>query len=407
MLTCCSTELTPPVSDNEPETVVNDTVPPSAEEEDPPQGGDEGSGDDPDPGTGEGNDNGDSKEIQMFFPSNEEPEAPWNTLEADSLGWDTSVTEALYSFLDVHDTRAFLLLYRGHIVLERYSGQEYETNTAFEQQSFWYWASAGKTLTSFLTGLAQEKGLLDISDRTSDYLGDSWSSLSPDKQDLIQIRHHLNMTTGLDEKITDNTPNDRVDDDCTEPECLQYKADAGTRWSYHNAPYNLLDEILMNATGNRYEDFSNTQLEYPLGMRGEWRVEEEYNTIYWSTARDAARFGLLMLNEGVWKDSRIMNDEVYFNAMIGSSQDINPAYGYLWWLNREGLKIPGSGGASADFFTPNAPPGMYTAAGLNGQFIDVVPELELVVVRFGELNNVNERALHHEMWGYLKDLIQY
>jgi len=63
--------------------------------------------------------------------------------------------------------------------------------------------------------------------------------------------------------------------------------------------------------------------------------------MYWSTARDAARFGLLLLNNGKWDDNSVVDDE-YFNAMINSSQSLSPSYGYLTWLNgKSSIILPG------------------------------------------------------------------
>lgn len=412
LMVSCSQELTPPDEAEEPDIEVIDTVTNDDGTSGEGDGGNDGTGGDTGDGNGNDEGNGDEGsgdegggESAVYFPPR--GEETWLRADPDSLEWNTDAVNELINFLDNSNSRAFIVLHRGRMVIEHYNGTEYNSSAPFTGNSEWYWASAGKTLTAFLAGIAQEQGMLDLSAPTSSYLGDSWSSVSPEKQGLISVKNHLNMTTGLDEKVKDDTQNDNVDDDCTDPECLQYKADAGSRWSYHNAPYNLLDEIIDSASGIRYESFSLNNLEAPIGMEGEWRVEEEYNKIYWSTARDAARFGLLMLNGGVWDATPVLNDSNYFNSMVSTSQDINPAYGYLWWLNKEGVVLPGSGGQSTDIFTSNAPGQMYTAAGLNGQFINVVPELDLVVVRFGELNGTDLKTLHDTMWGYLKTLIQY
>ena len=405
LMVSCSQELTPPDVAEDPDIVVNDTIPDDDGNSGEGNGGDDGSGGDPGDGNGDGGGGEGAGEDVMYFPPN--GAETWLTADPDSLAWNTTAINDLLNFLDNNKTRAFLVLHRGRLVIEHYNGTEFNSSAPFTSDSEWYWASAGKTLTAFLTGIAQEQGMLELSAPTSNYLGESWSSVSPEKQQLISVRNHLTMTTGLDEKVKDDTPNDNVDDDCTDPECLQYKADAGSRWSYHNAPYNLLDEIIDSASGIRYEAFSLNNLEAPIGMQGEWRVEEEYNKIYWSSARDAARFGLLMLNGGVWNTTPVLADPDYFNTMISPSQEINPAYGYLWWLNKEGVVLPGSGGQATDIFTVNAPEQMFTAAGLNGQFINVIPELELVVVRFGELNGTDLKSLHDVMWGYLKTVIQF
>ena len=158
----------------------------------------------------------------------------WETLSPDSLGWCEDNIDSLYQYLEEKNTKAFLVLKNGRIVLEKYFG-------AFEQDSLWYWASAGKPATAVVVGIAQAEGLLDISDPTSDYLGEGWTAAPPEKEALITIRHQLTMTTGLDDSVADA--------DCNLDTCLQYLANAGTRWAYHNAPYTLLDKVVEAATG--------------------------------------------------------------------------------------------------------------------------------------------------------------
>ncbi|MBK9012904.1 MAG: beta-lactamase family protein [Saprospiraceae bacterium] len=148
----------------------------------------------------------------------------WETLSPDSLGWCDDNIQELYDLLETNNTKAFLLLKDGRIVLEKYFG-------TFTQDSAWYWASAGKSMTASLVGIAQQDGLLDINDPSSDYLDTGWTACPPDKEALITIRHQLTMTSGLDDGVPDHY--------CTLDTCLQYLADAGTRWAYHNGPLHL------------------------------------------------------------------------------------------------------------------------------------------------------------------------
>jgi CubicO group peptidase (beta-lactamase class C family) len=175
----------------------------------------------------------------FYFPPVSSTE--WATTSPQSLGWNTANIQPLYDFLASQQTRAFLVLKDGKIVLEKYFGQSIDGTAAFDKNSLWYWASAGKTLTSFVVGKAQQEGFLNISNKTSQYLGNGWTSAPSAKEGLITVRHQLTMTTGLD----DGTGN--VDN--TTPAALLYKADAGIRWAYHNAPYTLLQKVVANATG--------------------------------------------------------------------------------------------------------------------------------------------------------------
>lgn len=241
----------------------------------------------------------------------------WETTSPGTLGWTDPQLNDLYSYLQLKNTKAFIILKNGKIVVEKYFG-------TFTADSNWYWASAGKTMTGMLVGIAQQEGILNINHKTSQYLGNGWTSLPAAKEDLISIRHQLTMTTGLD----DNVP----ESDCTLPACLAYKADAGTRWAYHNAPYTLLDKVVESASGNTYNGYFQEKIRNKLGMNGLW-VRNGYNNVYYSTARSMARFGLLMLNKGKWDQTAIISDSAYFYAQVNSSQNLNPSYGYLTWLN--------------------------------------------------------------------------
>ena len=177
----------------------------------------------------------------------------WDTLSPSNLGWCTDKIDTLYDFLQQENTKGFILLKDGYIVLEKYFG-------TFTKDSLWYWASAGKTITSFLVGKAQEEGFLNINDTTSTYLGSGWTSCTPLEEGNIQIVNQLTMTTGLDDGVPDNH--------CTIDTCLSYLADAGTRWAYHNAPYTLLESVLTNATGSPINTYTQNKLKNATGMNG-------------------------------------------------------------------------------------------------------------------------------------------
>ena len=234
--------------------------------------------------------------------------------------------------------------------------------------------------------------MLDIQNKSSDYLGKNWTSLPEEKEDLITVRHQLTMTTGLDYRVDDVH--------CTDPECLQFRTNAGEQWFYHNAPYTLLEQVVSNASGMPYNDFTDDRLERKIGMSGTW-IKSGFNNVYWSTARDAARFGLLILGQGKWEDEEIMTDPEYFQAMVNSSQELNPSYGYLWWLNGKGsIVLPGLPYCFNLSLAKDAPADLFAAMGKNGQFIDVVPSQNLVVVRMGEApdDSLVPAIFHNDMW---------
>lgn len=296
----------------------------------------------------------------------------WDTLSASSLGWCTNQVDSLYDYLENNNSKAFILLKDGKIVFEKYFG-------SFTIDSVWYWASAGKSLTAFVVGIAQQESLLSIEDTTTNYLGTGWTSAPLQKELGIKIRNQLTMTTGLDDGVPDNH--------CTIDTCLQYLADAGTRWAYHNGPYTLLDSVIESATGTTLNNYLLQKIKIPTGMTGLY-VKVDFDNVFYSKPRSMARFGLLMLNKGKWDITPILTDTTYYNSMINSSQLLNPSYGYLWWLNgKASFMVPGLQTQIPGSYSPSAPADMYAALGKNGQMLNIVPSQNLVWLRMGDAPN--------------------
>ncbi|MFZ1527954.1 MAG: serine hydrolase domain-containing protein [Ferruginibacter sp.] len=329
----------------------------------------------------------------MYFPPT--GSTGWQTTDPASLGWSSTAVNDLYSYLQTKNSKAFIVLKDGKIVLEKYFG-------TFTADSNWYWASAGKTITGLLVGIAQQEGHLNINDKSSQYLGTGWTSMPLAKENLITVRHQLTMTTGVESDI----PNV----DCTLPSCLQYRVDAGTRWYYHNATYTLLDKLITNATGSTFNNYFQQKIRNPIGMDGTW-LQVDYNNVYFSKARSMARFGLLMLNKGKWNGAAILNDSTYFNAQTNTSQNLNLSYGYLTWLNGKATHmLPTVSAVFNGSIAPNAPADMYAALGKNDQKVYVIPSLRMVVIRMGESAdnpNLAVSSFDNELWGKLRPIFGY
>ena len=325
----------------------------------------------------------------LYFPPN--GGTTWDTLSPASQGYCSPRVDSLYNFLAAQNTKAFILLQDGKIVLEKYFG----THTATTP---WQWASAGKTITAFMTGMAQQEGFLSIADTTSTYLGQGWTDCTPAREANITIRHQLCMTTGLDDGVTDPF--------CTLDTCLVYKADPDTRWAYHNGPYTLLDGVIESATGQSLNTYTTQKLKTPTGMTGTF-VSVDYNNVFFSNARSMARFGLLMLNKGNWNGNQIMTDTAYFNQLANTSQSINLSYGYLWWLNgKQSHRLPGPQIAFPGSICPKAPADTYMAMGKDGQFLNVTPSRNMVWMRMGDApdNLPVPYLLNDQIWDYINRL---
>ncbi len=323
---------------------------------------------------------------ESYFPPNNSDE--WETIDPAELGWCSDQIAELVTFLDEKNTKGFIVLKNGKIAIEHYFDD-------FTQDSIWYWASAGKTLTGFLVGMAEEQGLLNINDPTSDYLGNGWTNAPEEKENLITIKHQMTMCTGLDEGPESNW-------NCLDSDCLNYLEDAGTRWFYHNAPYRLLQDVIAEASGLNFNLYTQG-LKNAIGMKGIWS-----NYIYYSRPRDAARFGLLMLNQGTWNGNQVLDHPDFLESMTQPSQEFNESYGYLTWLNGQASHmLPAFSLVYDGVLIPNAPPDMYAALGKNDQKIHVVPSMDLVVIRMGDNSGISLFAaspFDSEIWTYLNNI---
>ncbi len=298
----------------------------------------------------------------MYFPPL--ANSAWETAYPKDLGWDETALQTLYTFLDDHHTKAFMVLVNGRIVVEKY----FNGHTA---SATWKWNSAGKTLVGSSIGIAQHEGLLSVNDPVSKYLGAGWTSAPNEKENLITIRHLLTMSSGLNEQYEYLTMQN-----------LSYVADAGTRWAYHNV-FQLLMDVIDSASDLSFEGYFNSRIRDKIGMEGFWNNGLIFR-IYNSNARSMARFGLLALNKGKWENEQIIQED-FFNESIRSSQNLNPAYGFFWWLNgKSSYMVPSGQGVYPGFLVPNAPEGMYAAMGAADQRIYVIPDKKMVIIRLGD-----------------------
>ncbi len=324
----------------------------------------------------------------MYFPSITSNE--WETKSISSLSWNNNAVQPLKDFLVQKNTKSFMILVNGRIVMEEY----FSGHTA---NSTWEWNSAGKTLVATTTGIAQQEGFLNINNKVSDYLETEWTSMPLIKENLIAVRHLLTMTSGIDDTkqllVKSN---------------LTYMADAGTRWAYGNVFQKLMD-VIAQASNQDFETYFNSKLKNKIGMDGFWNNGLIFK-IYHSNTRSMARFGLLALNNGKWNHEQIIN-ESFFNESINSSQNINASYGYFWWLNgKVSFMIPGEQKVHQGSLVPNAPVDMYAAMGANDQRIYVIPSKKMVVIRMGDASepantNFAVSGFDNELWAKINAVV--
>ncbi len=323
----------------------------------------------------------------LYFPPLDSSDT-WETTSLATINWNETELENLLEYLEEKNTKSFIILYNGKIVVEEYMNEH-------NASSNWYWASAGKTLTSTVSGIAQDEGLLNLDNKVSDYLG-TWTSASTEQEDLITCRNLLQMDSGLDDTTGDDVSASN----------LNYLADAGTRWAYHNV-YVKMQDVIATASNQTWSEYFNSSLKEKIGMSGAWISLDDLN-VYWSNTRSMARFGLLIAANGNWDGTQIVSEN-FLTEATNTSQDSNEAYGYLWWLNgKSTYHLPSTQYEFTGSLIPNAPDDMYAALGKNDQKIYIIPSKDLVIVRMGEAADSSNFALSdfdNDLWEKINAVI--
>ncbi|SFD65597.1 CubicO group peptidase, beta-lactamase class C family [Algibacter lectus] len=314
----------------------------------------------------------------------------WETKSISDLNWNANELQPLLDYLEEKNSKSFIILHDGKLVVEHYMNDHNSIKS-------WYWASAGKTLTTATAGIAQDQSFLDINAKVSDYLGTGWTSATIEKENLISTKNLLSMSSGLDDSLGDEVT----------PKNLQYIADANSRWAYHNV-YVKTQDVVAAATGQNWDTYFSENLKDKIGMSGQW-ISLNNLSVYWSNTRSMARFGLLMYANGTWDETQIIS-EAFLNEATNTSQNINEAYGYLWWLNgKSSYHLPQSQLEFNGTLIPNAPDDMYAALGKNDQKIYIVPSKKLVIIRMGNAADSENFALSsfdNDLWAKINALIE-
>jgi CubicO group peptidase (beta-lactamase class C family) len=313
--------------------------------------------------------------------------AAWEMKDPTSLGWDIDKLNDLIEYVRENKSGAFIILHRGKIVSENYW-------SGFSSSSSNRIFSASKSIAGFLVGLAEQQGKINLSEPVSTYLGPGWSRAPVAKERLITVQHLLTMTSGLNESLTYNTV-------------------PGTKWYYNTLAYHKIYNVLAVVFKKSNEEYTQELLWSKIGMQHSfWDSEPGGGPSMSCSARDMARFGLMILSDGKWAGQPIMNNEGYFDAMLNSSQTINPAYGYLWWLNgKSSFILPGTSGVSfAGSLFPDAPNDLLAALGFGDKKIYVLKSEDLVVVRHGAPSDapvsLASSSFDNEIWKRLMLVIK-
>ena len=303
-----------------------------------------------------------------------EPTWEWPMSTPSEQGMDATVLEGArtYAFQPGKNTQGVVVTRRGTLVAEWYEDGRDATSYAGS------WSMA-KSFTSALVGIAiDEHKIPGVDVKLVDYYPE-WAG-SPRAE--ITLENVLQMSTGLewveDYNVNNANSSDVVKLVFTTDSPLAYvvakplESPPNTMFEYSSGNTLLLSGVLQKATGKRAGDYAQEKLFGKLDMTNAqwWRAKTGETLTYCCvdmTSRDFARFGLLYMQHGLWDGEQIV-PAAWIDASLTSASTY-AGYGYQWWLEgKTDSRLP------ADLFMAN---------GHDGQYIYVVPSLDLVVVRNG------------------------
>ena len=243
--------------------------------------------------------------------------------------------------------------------------------------------SVTKSVTSVLVGIALRRGEIPSVDaRVMPYFA-AFETTPDARREAMTLRHVLTMTTGIrwDES---SVPYTDPGNNCAQMEAsedwIQYVLDQpmayepGQRYEYNSGATQLLSYLIRKATGREADEYAKEHLFGPLGIEYAWKrtprgLADTEGGLY-VRPRDLAKIGYLFLKDGVWEARRLLPEGWVADSTTWriDSSSSDRGYGYKWWvLSREG---PGSYAA-------------YFANGFGGQYLIVVPELQLLAAFTG------------------------
>jgi len=294
------------------------------------------------------------------------PGATWSTVPAaESAGYRSAALDSITAYLKTLNTTGVVVAVHGRVL--------YSYGDVVEQS---YLASARKSLLSMLYGRYVAAGTIRL-DETLAQLGiDDVGGLT-DAEKQARVRDLLITSSGVYHPASNG--GDRLDQ--APPRGSQTP---GTYFLYSNWDFNALGTIFELRTGRDIYDAFDSDIAKPIGMedwdrarqrkRGDARQSRHLAYHFDLTTRDMARVGYLMLRGGQWNGQQLVPADWVrqSTASIVPSTRMNPpseqrnrnGYGYLWWIMEE----PGT-----------VLEGGFSARGMYGQYITVLPKLDMVV----------------------------
>lgn len=297
------------------------------------------------------------------------PDSDWQHItDMAASGWNTAQLDELKKFIvDSSHTTGMFVIHHGKVLFEYGDIQELS-----------YLASCRKSVLSMLYGPFVENGKINLG-KTLEQLGlDDVSGLLPIEK-KASIKDLLTARSGVYHPASNAG-------DATAMAPKRGSVKPGSFWLYNNWDFNIAGHILEKETGKSIYDLIDSILAGPLQMQ-DWKkdvqrkggdsTKSEYLAYHmWFSTRDMARIGYLMLRNGKWKQQQIIpsNWIKTSTSLITSNKEavqnklayFNFGYGYLWWI----WDKP---------FNTGYYEGAYSASGAFGQYITIIPKLDLVI----------------------------
>ena len=264
---------------------------------------------------------------------------------------------------------AFVVLYKGAIVAERY-------RTGMTEDTRLLSWSMGKSFTNALVGLMTGDGLLDIYAPMDipQWKDDNRSAIT--LNDLMQMQSGLEWNENYGNRSDVNLMLHREEDMGLFALSKPLMAKPGTHWYYSSGSTNIIMHYLRGkfASDTEFWSYIRSRLFTPLGIRNACFEPDMSGTPVGSsylyvTARDYARFGQMYLDDGCVAGTRIL-PEGWVDYSVTPASDSKGGYGAFFWLNQNKS-------------CPDVPEDMFSCQGHDGQEIYIIPSQDLVVVVLG------------------------
>jgi CubicO group peptidase (beta-lactamase class C family) len=296
------------------------------------------------------------------------PTEGWRTSTPEAQGIDSTALVDLIDYVQEmgYDVDSVVVVRHGYEVAEIYFApfREGQTHILY---------SCSKSVVSALIGIAIEKGYIQGVDQPMlDFFPDYTPENMDERKGAMTLEDMLTMSTGFECRDSYLYDNRGLTEMHESQDWVQFVLDLpmehepGTHFEYCNGSSFLLSAIITRVTGKSALDFAREVLFPPLGITdASWDASPDginygYSHLFLQP-EDMAKFGYLYLHGGEWDGEQVIpakwvETSTREHIHAGTLQD---GYGYQWWIDNAGY---------------------YMALGYNGQFIFVLPDLDMVVV---------------------------